>query len=142
MQTVTFTQYISPICLPTIELEPAEGPLIISGWQRYKQRVLNYLQRTMLSCGRMIRLLVHPLPPPLPARICLSCRSSLVTGEGVFWLQEYGSEGKYLMDVPLLQGYGLSSLSTDPDLAFPKKAGSLSWSRIRRWILRLILNRL
>ncbi len=30
------------------------------------QRVLNDLERTRLSCGRMIRLLVHPTPSPSP----------------------------------------------------------------------------
>jgi hypothetical protein len=34
--------------------------------------VLNDLQRTRLSCGRMIRLLVRPLPPP-GRTVCTLC---------------------------------------------------------------------
>ncbi len=36
------------------------------------QRVFNDLKRNRLSFGRMIRLLAHPLPPPLPSWTCLS----------------------------------------------------------------------
>jgi hypothetical protein len=52
------------------------------------QRVLNDLERTMLYCGRMIRLLAHPLPPSPPARklslflsLPLCSRTSLLAGE-------------------------------------------------------------
>ena len=33
--------------------------------EQNNQRVLHDLQRTRLSCGRMIQLLTHHLPPPL-----------------------------------------------------------------------------
>jgi hypothetical protein len=43
--------------------------------RRY-QRVLNDLQMTRFSCGRMIRLLAHPLPPFPPASLSQSFRVS------------------------------------------------------------------
>ncbi len=63
---------------------------------RSPQRVLNYLLRTRLSCGRMIRFLSHPHHPPFPPPFTPSpvgdwslflslpvCRrSNLRTGEG------------------------------------------------------------
>ncbi len=51
------------------------------------QRVLNDLQRTSLSCGRMIRLLALPFPPLLVSKLSLILslpvchRSRLLTGE-------------------------------------------------------------
>ncbi len=51
------------------------------------QKILNNLYRPRLSCGYMIRLLTHPLPPPLPSASCPSFSFFLafcmtVTGEG------------------------------------------------------------
>ncbi len=56
-------------------------------FEMLNQRVLNALQRTRLSCDRMIRLLAHPRPPSpvsdltLFLSITVCCRSSLLTGE-------------------------------------------------------------
>ncbi len=54
-----------------------------------QQGVLNDLQSTKLSCGRMIRLLAHPLSHPFPLSklslflsLLVCRRSSLLTGEG------------------------------------------------------------
>jgi hypothetical protein len=52
------------------------------------QRIPNDLKRTRLSCGRMIRLIAHPLPPSPVSNMSLFLglsvcrRSSLLTGEG------------------------------------------------------------
>ncbi len=55
------------------------------GHHSSKQRVLNYLQRTRLSYGRLIRTLAHPLPSVSNLFLFLSLsvcrRSRLLTGE-------------------------------------------------------------
>jgi hypothetical protein len=56
------------------------------------QRVLNDLQRTSRSCGRMIRLLAHPLPP-LPPSNCLSFSVFLCVGGLAYW-RERGKGGR------------------------------------------------
>ncbi len=42
----------------------------------HDQRVLNDLQRTMISCGRMIRLLARLLPPFLSRQLVSFSQSS------------------------------------------------------------------
>jgi hypothetical protein len=73
----------------------------------------------------MIRLLVHPLPPPLSRQEVVSLSQSscvLTTVElsdgrvGFYFFQKYDFEGKN--DVPMLQVCGMYSLYTDPDPAF------------------------
>ncbi len=49
------------------------------------QRVLNDFKRTKLSCGRMIRLLTHPLPPSHVCKLSLfqsSCVSPVELTDG------------------------------------------------------------
>ncbi len=59
---------------------------VISWWKLNggKQRVLNDLWTTRLSCGRLIRLLVHPLPHP-PFR----CISFSVFLRITYWRREW-----------------------------------------------------
>ncbi len=72
-------------------LQTAKKNINDCGW--LYQKVLNDLQRTRLSCGRMIRLLAHPLPPSRLPYLFLSLpvwrRSSIHNWRERWW----GGEG-------------------------------------------------
>ncbi len=69
----------------------AQRKLIADGWDdtvHPKRRVLNDLERARLSWARMIRLLVHPLPPTLTFSwaLCAAVRAFWrKTGRGGGW---------------------------------------------------------
>ncbi len=74
--TLNDLAYLTPLRIPLM------NPVLKSLRQYKKQRGLNYLQRTKLSCSRMIRLHALPLPPLSRQQVASSCVSLVQITDG------------------------------------------------------------